>query len=68
MLQWFLFINLCLTDFNYVLKINDAGAYGSIDKSGKWIGMIGEVVDGRTHIAAGAITITDERYLMGSFK
>lgn len=58
----FLFMNCLSIDFNYVLKINDAGTYGSIDKAGKWNGMIREVLDGRTHIAAGAITITAERY------
>lgn len=63
-----MFMDIWLADFNYVLKLNAANSYGSMDKAGKWNGMIGEVVNGHTHIAAGGITITAERYLMGSFK
>lgn len=50
------------TDFNYVLKVNEAGMYGSMDRNGKWNGLIGELVDGKSHVAAGAMTITAERY------
>ncbi|XP_037041000.1 probable glutamate receptor isoform X2 [Bradysia coprophila] len=47
--------------FNYTLQINPSGMIGSVDKSGRWNGMIGEIVDGRAHIAAGSISITRNR-------
>lgn len=57
-------LTIKLTGFNYELKLSEDGKFGSVDAAGKWNGMIGEVIDGRTHIAAAAITITAERYLI----
>lgn len=32
--------------FNYTYEIQDDGAYGNPDKTGKWSGMIGKIIDG----------------------
>ena len=47
--------------FNYVLKLSDDGHFGQQDGSGKWNGMIGELVDGTADLAAASLTITAKR-------
>lgn len=59
-----LFVKNQFTEFNYVLNINGAGTYGSLDKAGKWNGLIGDLIAGRTHVAVGAISITAARYFI----
>lgn len=45
-----------------MLKLNEANMFGSLNRAGKWNGMIGELIDGRAHVAAAGMTITAERY------
>lgn len=48
-------------NFNYTLRINPSGQFGSLDKSGRWNGIIGEIIDGQADIGAGSMTITGQR-------
>jgi len=48
--------------FNYTIKLVEDGSYGSLDKStGKWSGMIGELLDQKADLVVADITITYER-------
>lgn len=43
------------------MRAPEDGLWGVQDSSGKWSGMIGEVLAGRALLAAGAFTVTAER-------
>ena len=47
--------------FNYELILAPEGAYGMINSTGHWTGMIGEVFYGRAHAAISDLTITSQR-------
>nr|WHU27577.1 NMDA receptor 3 [Matsumurasca onukii] len=51
-----------LHGFNYTFRLQTDGSSGNPDKkTGKWTGMIGEVLSGRADLAIADITITRER-------
>lgn len=50
-----------MVGFTYNFKIADDGQYGQQTPSGQWTGMVGEVIDGKADIAAGALTVTIQR-------
>lgn len=45
----------------YKIKFVDDGKYGNNDGSGKWNGMIGEILSGKADVAAAPLTTSDER-------
>ncbi|XP_023349760.1 glutamate receptor ionotropic, kainate 2 isoform X2 [Eurytemora carolleeae] len=48
--------------FNYTIKLVEDGSYGSYNKhTGKWNGMIGELLDQKADLVVADITITYER-------
>lgn len=48
--------------FNYTIKLVDDGKYGGVDpKTGRWTGMIGELLDRKADLVVADITITYER-------
>ncbi|XP_063889783.1 glutamate receptor ionotropic, kainate 2-like isoform X1 [Scylla paramamosain] len=48
--------------FNYTIKAADDGLYGNLDETtGKWRGMIGELVNQKADLAIGDLTVTYER-------
>ncbi|XP_073988770.1 glutamate receptor ionotropic, kainate 2-like isoform X2 [Rhodnius prolixus] len=51
-----------MSGFNYTFHVQEGGSSGNPDKvTGKWDGMIGEVLAGRADLAIADITITRER-------
>uniref|UniRef100_A0A6P7GIM5 Glutamate receptor ionotropic, kainate 3-like isoform X2 n=1 Tax=Diabrotica virgifera virgifera TaxID=50390 RepID=A0A6P7GIM5_DIAVI len=48
--------------FNYTFELQADGKYGVLNKvTGKWDGMMGEIIDGRADLAITDLTITSER-------
>ncbi|XP_050502337.1 glutamate receptor ionotropic, kainate 2-like isoform X3 [Diabrotica virgifera virgifera] len=48
--------------FNYTFELQADGKYGILNKvTGKWDGMMGEIIDGRADLAITDLTITSER-------
>ncbi|XP_066943694.1 glutamate receptor ionotropic, kainate 2-like isoform X2 [Macrobrachium rosenbergii] len=48
--------------FNYTVELADDGTYGRFDAdSGRWNGMIGELLEQKADLAIGDLTITNER-------
>jgi ABC-type amino acid transport substrate-binding protein len=57
-----------LTNSKFTLKIVSDGKYGAKDNNAaKWNGMIGEVIDEHAHVAAAAITVSQERSAVVDF-
>ncbi|XP_014247016.1 glutamate receptor ionotropic, kainate 2-like isoform X2 [Cimex lectularius] len=50
-----------MSGFNYTFVVREDKSSGNPLKSGKWTGMIGDVLDGRADLAIADITITRER-------
>ncbi|KAF7387251.1 hypothetical protein HZH68_012928 [Vespula germanica] len=48
--------------FNYTFEVQTDSVYGSyINKTGKWSGMLGKIMDGRADLAITDLTITSDR-------
>ena len=47
--------------FDYVIKLSPDGKYGSMNASGHWTGMMGELVSGRVSLR---VTLIKERFLI----
>lgn len=47
--------------FKYNLKLVKDGRYGSVDSSGNWNGMIGEIISGEADLAVAPLTLTAVR-------